>query len=150
MFRWMGGSLLHVSLTEALMTDSTLMTVIVMVAMMIMMMLIICLANYLLVSAYCQLLIWLSAQRTISLPGCLLMWLSVPLILLICLSNSERISGSLSYFIICVSNDLLICSSVCLFMWLTAYLIICLSAYLISYLYPVSYILLTLPPFFLV
>ena len=39
------------------MTDSPLMTVIVMVAMMIVMMLIICLTDYLLVSAYCQLLI---------------------------------------------------------------------------------------------
>ena len=39
------------------MTDSPLMTVIVMVEMMIMMMLIIRLADYLLVSAYCQLLI---------------------------------------------------------------------------------------------
>ena len=39
------------------MIDSPLMTVVAMVAMLIMMMLIICLADDLLVSAYCQLLI---------------------------------------------------------------------------------------------
>ena len=139
MFRWMGASLFHASLTEASMTDSPLMTVIVVVAMMIMMMLITCLADYLLNG--------LPAYLVVCSCDCRFLWFcwSAYLILhlylvifhiwlyayqMICLS---------AYLFVCLCDWRLIWSSVCLLIWFFylyqfAYVIMRRSAHLIIWL----------------